>query len=95
MLTSGQLRVWSPFSLKVLRGYSQGGLGQLELGVLVCLCAGSHVCSGCVWIRESVLFPCALPKEQKGLFAVPSARRVTMNPTLVVIPLQFLIPSSG
>lgn len=71
------------------------GMRQFETSALMCLCARTHMYSVCIWVHESLLFSCVLPKEQKGLFAMPLAPIVTMNPTLVQIPLQFLIPSSG
>lgn len=69
MFTYGQRRVWSAFNLKALRTYIWGGMGQFETGVFVCV----HMHT---WLCISVLLPCALPQEQKGLLAVLCALRV-------------------
>lgn len=39
-------------------------------------------------MRISVV-PAALPKEQRGLFTVPSAPKATVNPILIVILFSF------
>lgn len=87
-LTQGQLRVWSGFSVKILRAYRWEGMFGTCVYVYVCVCTDTDgVC-----IRESMLFLCALHKEKE--FPVPSAPRAAVNPTLVMKTLQFFFFNS-
>lgn len=66
------------------------GKGWGSLG-LACLChVYTHIHMLCVYMcmRISVV-PAALPKEQRGLFTVPSAPKATVNPILIVILFSF------